>query len=162
MRYNEELLLLLHAQAAAGRLLVLATGADQKIARAVADHLGLFDAVLASDGKTNLTGLAKLAAIRRMTGDRPFVYAGNERKDLKIWRAADGAIVVNAPRSVERAAAKLTRIEMQFGSRPTRLRMLLGGSRPDPGWSAPARRAAASDADPASPAAPRSSTGGRN
>jgi hypothetical protein len=109
--YNEELLSLLRREAAAGRLLVLATGADRRVATAVADHLGLFGAVLASDGAVNLTGRAKLEAIRRMIGDRPFSYAGNERKDLAIWRAAESAILVNVSDSLRRAASATTRIE---------------------------------------------------
>jgi phosphoserine phosphatase len=110
--YNEQLVSLLRREAAAGRSLVLATGADRLIAAAVADHLGVFDAVLASDGAVNLTGRAKLEAIRRMIGDRPFAYAGNERKDLAIWRQAESAILVNAPERLRRAASATTRIEM--------------------------------------------------
>jgi hypothetical protein len=109
--YNEELLSLLRHEAAAGRSLILATGADRRVATAVADHLRLFKAVLASDGAVNLTGRAKLEAIRRMIGDRPFSYAGNERKDLAIWRAAESAILVNVSASLRRAASATTRIE---------------------------------------------------
>jgi hypothetical protein len=112
--YNEELVSLLRQEAAAGRSLVLATGADRLVAAAVGDHLGLFDAVLASDGVVNLTGRAKLEAIRRMIGDRPFAYAGNERKDLAIWREAESAILVNVPESLRRAVSATTRIEMIF------------------------------------------------
>ena len=57
--YNDELLAYLREQHAAGRVLVLATGADRKTAEAVARHLGLFDLVLASDGQVNLTGRRK-------------------------------------------------------------------------------------------------------
>jgi hydroxymethylpyrimidine pyrophosphatase-like HAD family hydrolase len=114
LRYNEGLLALLRREAAAGRSLVLATGADRKIAEAVAAHLGLFAAVLASDGRVNLTAAAKLAAIRRMSGGRPFAYAGNERQDLAIWREAASAILVNAPERVCRAAAAVTRIEARL------------------------------------------------
>ena len=42
---------------------MLATATDQRWADAVAMHLDLFDDVLASDGKTNVKGEAKLAAI---------------------------------------------------------------------------------------------------
>jgi hypothetical protein len=115
--YNEELLSLLRCDAAAGRSLVLATGADRRVAVAVADHLGLFAAVLASDGAVNLTGRAKLDAIRRMIGDRPFAYAGNERKDLAIWREAESAILVDVSRRLSRAAAATTRIEVSFAAK---------------------------------------------
>ena len=53
--YRLQLLDYLKAQRAQGRRLVLATGGDMQIARQVADHLKLFDMVLASDGKTNLS-----------------------------------------------------------------------------------------------------------
>src|SRR5437870_2751660 len=77
--YNRELLVYLREERARGRLLVLATGADRKTAEAVAQHLDLFDRVLASDGRTNLTRHAKLAAIRNCLGDAPFTYIGNSR-----------------------------------------------------------------------------------
>jgi phosphoglycolate phosphatase-like HAD superfamily hydrolase len=115
--YNEEVLSLLRREAASGRSLVLATGADRLVAAAVADHLGFFDAVLASDGAVNLTGRAKLAAIRRMIGNRPFAYAGNERKDLAIWREAESAILVNMSGSLRRAVARTTRIETILAAR---------------------------------------------
>jgi hypothetical protein len=115
--YNEELLSLLRREAAGGRSLVLATGADRRVAAAVADHLGLFEAVLASDGAVNLTGRAKLEAIRRMIGDRPFTYAGNERKDLAIWREAETGILVNVSGSLLRAASAATRIEMVLAAK---------------------------------------------
>ena len=43
-----------------GRKLVLATAANQKVAHAVADHLGIFAELLASDHSTNLSGKRKL------------------------------------------------------------------------------------------------------
>jgi hypothetical protein len=82
--FNQEFVALLRKEATAGRRLILATGADRKIALAVAEYLGLFDDVIASDGVVNLTGRAKLSAIRRVIGDAPFSYAGNDRKDLQI------------------------------------------------------------------------------
>jgi phosphoserine phosphatase len=114
--YNRELLGYLRAQRARGRLLVLATGADRKMAEAVAQHLDLFDRVLASDGRTNLTGRAKLAAIRGSVGDAPFSYIGNSRVDLAVWREAASGIVVNARPRVVRAAARATVIECSFAA----------------------------------------------
>lgn len=115
--YNHELLLHLRELRAAGRPLVLATGADRLIAEAVAQYLELFDAVLASDGKTNLTGRRKLAAIGRRFDGAAFAYVGNSKTDLVIWREAASGICVNARPRVARAAARLTRIERSFGRR---------------------------------------------
>ena len=128
--YNEELLAFLRDEQKSGRPLILATGADRRIAVAVAQHLDLFDAVLASDGENNLTGAAKLAAIRELLGDRPFAYVGNERKDLEVWRAAESAIVVDARPSLLRAAAEVTRIDRSFAPPTDWPKALLHAMRP--------------------------------
>jgi haloacid dehalogenase-like hydrolase len=128
--FNQEFLALLRKEFAAGRPLVLATGADRKIALAVADHLGLFDDVIASDGIINLTGAAKLSAIRRMIGDAPFCYAGNGRSDLHVWQSATSAILVNTPPSVARAASEATTVETTFPSSNSWPKALLRATRP--------------------------------
>ncbi|MGH9666447.1 MAG: UbiA family prenyltransferase [Bryobacteraceae bacterium] len=89
----------LQCQKTGGRRVFLATGADENIARQVADLLNLFDGVVGSDGKRNFTGKRKLDAIREMVGGERFLYAGNSRADFEVWRGSDGAVVVNAPRS---------------------------------------------------------------
>ncbi len=103
-------------QQEAGRLIVLATASDRKTAQAVAHHLDLFDRVLASDGRTNLSGNAKLAAIRDSIGDVPFAYVGNSRSDLAVWQAAERGVCVNARPRVARAAARATLIERSFAA----------------------------------------------
>ncbi|HTT81242.1 MAG TPA: haloacid dehalogenase-like hydrolase [Stellaceae bacterium] len=119
--YHAGLLAYLRDERAAGRKLLLATGADRRIAAAVAEHLALFDAVLASDGRTNLTGRAKLAAIRRTIGDGPFSYVGNSRADLAVWRAAARGICVNTRPRVAREAAGATLVERSFPAEEGRL-----------------------------------------
>ncbi len=128
--YNPQLVSYLREQQAAGRMLVLATGADRRIAESVAQHLDLFNLVLASDGRTNLTGPAKLAAIRDNLGDVPFSYVGNSRTDLAIWRGAASGICINARPGVARAAARATAIERPFESGTAWLLPLLRAMRP--------------------------------
>ncbi|MEX2317596.1 MAG: haloacid dehalogenase-like hydrolase [Pirellulales bacterium] len=77
-----------------GGEVVLATAANQQIANAVADDLGCFTAVLASDERTNLSGKNKLAAIAAHAAGRPFEYIGDHANDLPIWKAAERAIAV--------------------------------------------------------------------
>nr|WP_315592643.1 hypothetical protein [uncultured Cupriavidus sp.] len=88
------------------RPIVLATAADYRIAEAVAEHLGCFDRVIATRG-TNLSGRIKADALVTQFGAANFDYAGNAREDLSVWRVARGAIVVDAPRAVEREAMEL-------------------------------------------------------
>jgi 4-hydroxybenzoate polyprenyltransferase len=93
--YNGALLQFLRQQHAHGRDLYLATGADIHLARRVADHLGIFTAVLASDGSTNLTGNNKLEGLRRRLDSAPFDYIGNDTPDLPLLAHATQAMVAN-------------------------------------------------------------------
>jgi 4-hydroxybenzoate polyprenyltransferase len=97
-----------------GRRLVLATGADAKIAPAVADALGLFDTVLASDGRINLTGEAKRDRLIAEFGDRGFDYVGNSVRDLPVWAAARHALLVRPSRRLASAVARVTHVERVF------------------------------------------------
>jgi hypothetical protein len=101
--YNEALIAYLRSQASEGRRIVLATAADQAVADQVAQYVGIFDAALGSDGRSNLKGQAKLAAIRSHLAGEPFEYAGNSWDDVPVWKDASGAILVNAPMRCKRA-----------------------------------------------------------
>jgi hypothetical protein len=57
--YRENVLAFLKKEYAAGREIVLATASDKLVAENVANHLGIFSEVLASEGKTNLSGARK-------------------------------------------------------------------------------------------------------
>jgi phosphoserine phosphatase len=111
---NEKFLVWLREQKMSGRKIVLATASDLQAAKPVADHFGIFDEVLASDGRTNLRGANKLKALTGKFGERGFDYAGNSSVDLAVWRGAHAAIVVNARRSVERRAAHCATVEKVF------------------------------------------------
>ncbi|MDR0779344.1 MAG: UbiA family prenyltransferase [Pseudomonadales bacterium] len=91
--YRQALLHYLREQKARGRTLVLATAAHDKIAVSVADHLGLFDQVLATTEQRNLKGAAKLDAIRQEVGEQ-FAYAGDSAADVEIWAHSVAAILV--------------------------------------------------------------------
>ncbi len=107
--YHEPFLAHLREQKAAGRKLILATASDRAMALPVANHVGLFDEVLGSDGKTNLRGANKLKALTEKFGVRGFDYAGNSSADLAVWRGAREAVVVNASAAILKRAAECTR-----------------------------------------------------
>jgi len=112
--YNRSLLAFLREEHDRGRPLILATAADRCVAIAVAQHLDLFDAVLASDGTVNLAGPAKLAAIEETLGGGDFAYVGNERRDLAVWRGAASAITVGVSSRLERAVSQFVPVERSF------------------------------------------------
>ncbi|MCE9670636.1 UbiA family prenyltransferase [Myxococcus stipitatus] len=115
--YNEELVAFLREEKARGRRLVLATAADQRVAEGVAGHLGLFDAVFASDGATNLSGARKLARLQQALGT--FDYAGNDAVDLPLWRESRRVVVVHAPSGVLKRARALGREVHKVFERPS-------------------------------------------
>lgn len=100
--YREEVLDRLRHEQAAGRRVVLATGTPKKFADAIAAHLGLFDAVLATEGLHNLTSSNKVAALTAVYGERAFDYIGNSRHDVAIFDAARTAIVIAPDRQAAR------------------------------------------------------------
>ena len=112
--YHQPFLAYLREQKATGRKLVLVTASDRAMALPVANHVGLFDEVLGSDGKTNLRGANKLKVLVEKFGKRGFDYAGNSSADLPVWRAAREAIVVNASAAVLKRAAECTRLGPTF------------------------------------------------
>ena len=127
--YNPLLLEYLRHQRAGGRKIFLASAANVDIVQQVSQHLQIFDGVIGSDRETNCSGTEKLKAIRERIGDTAFSYAGNDRKDLDVWREADGALVVNASPTLESAAGEITTIEHVIPAHPASLQTYLKGIR---------------------------------
>lgn len=93
---------------------VLCTASDEQLARPIANHLGLFEEVLASDGETNLGGRTKARALTARFGARGFDYMGNGWTDIHVWRHARNAWVVNGTRSLARAAGSVANLSGHF------------------------------------------------
>ena len=107
-------------RASTQRRRILCTAADARLAQAVADHVGGFDEILASDGERNLAGRGKADILLARYGERGFDYAGNAAADLHVWRHARRAIVVNARPGLEaraRAACEVERVFEPDGAR---------------------------------------------
>ena len=78
-----------------GRCLILTTATNQKYAHRVAQFLGLFSEVIASDNTINNAGTQKHDVLVNRYGVKGFDYAGNSRADLSVWASANHAIVVD-------------------------------------------------------------------
>lgn len=111
--YDEDLLAWITSEKALGRRLILATAADRDAAQNVADHLGLFEKVVGSDGHENCKGTAKLKQLRRHLGVK-FDYAGNSRADLPIWKECREAVVAHATPGVLSKARRGARVVRVF------------------------------------------------
>lgn len=123
--YRPEVLQFIRDARAAGRRIVLTTASDFKFALRIAEHLNMFDAVLASDGVRNLGGHSKLAAMQVDAAGRGFCYLGDRAIDLKVWRGADSAVVVSRSQSLVRRAARATRIDAHIKPAAVSLRRYL-------------------------------------
>ncbi len=108
-----ELLEWLQTQKRDGRRLVLVTASDRRTAESVAECVGLFDEVIASDGRNNLAGDAKREALVQRFGEKGFDYAGNDAQDLPVWRSAARAIVVG-DETLAREAAAVCTVDRRF------------------------------------------------
>lgn len=115
--YNEELLGWLKNQCADGRKLILCTASDRSIADSVAEHLDIFDEVIASDGFTNIAGKNKAEALEQRFGRSGFDYVGNSKADLAVWERARRAVVVNVSSGLEQKARKVCEVEQIFPQR---------------------------------------------
>jgi 4-hydroxybenzoate polyprenyltransferase len=100
--YRAEVIKRLEQERTAGRRLILATGTPRKFADAIALHLGIFDAVLATEGAHNLTSERKCAALVEAYGDGGFDYVGNSRHDLAVFDSAREALIVAPDRHAGR------------------------------------------------------------
>ncbi len=108
--YHEPLIERLRTEAA-NRPVILCTGADEQVARAVADHLGVFSDVMASDGQRNLTGSDKASALVARYGEAGFDYVGNDVVDLHVFSKARRAWIVNPSPALRRRVAEVGNAE---------------------------------------------------
>lgn len=116
--YQREFTEYLRAQHDQGRRLVLTTAAHYSIANPIAEHLGIFDDVFATDEKRNNKGTNKRKQLVEQFGEHGFDYAGNSSADLDVWRYSHAAIVVNPHRGVLSRAGAVVTIERVFEDRP--------------------------------------------
>lgn len=86
-----------------GRMVVLATAADESLARRLAQRLGFIDLVIASDGAINLKGGAKADALEARFPEG-FSYFGDSSSDLHVWKRARSIGIIGANRATAAAA----------------------------------------------------------
>jgi 4-hydroxybenzoate polyprenyltransferase/phosphoserine phosphatase len=108
--YDIRVLELIDEHRRAGRRVVLVTATHRKFAQQIADHLGVFDEVLSTDGDSNLSGSTKREALVERYGERGFDYVGNSSADVEVWRAAGHAYIANPEAGVTKAASRVSNV----------------------------------------------------
>lgn len=114
--YNEPLIDWLRNEKASGKKIVLCSATNERIALAVAEHLQLFDDVMASDAITNLKNVNKRKALEKKYGVKGYDYAGNSSADIEVWAGSRQAIVVNASPKVHAQATQVAPVSQIFPS----------------------------------------------
>ena len=128
--WHEDVLAWLREQKASGRELCLATASNEKYARAVCAHLGLFDRWVASDRGNRAAGEAKRARLAALYGDKAFDYAGNSTQDLPVWAGSRRAVVVSDDPRLVAGARERCGVDQLFPAGLGGARMMLEAMRP--------------------------------
>ena len=115
--YNEDVLLFLRNEYGNGRKLVLASASNQRYVQAVANHLGIFSEVLASDEKQNYKGMHKAEKLIELYSVKGFDYIGDSRADLKIFPSAREVFLVNPTKRTGDVAVKNGNVKEIFKSK---------------------------------------------
>ncbi len=128
--YNRKVLEFLREERVRGRHIYLATGANEALARRVANYLGIFTDVLGSDRATNLTGSRKLERLRTSLGREDFDYIGNDTPDLPLLAHATAKLVANPSARLCRKLRALHIVPTEcFDERGGTLRSILKAAR---------------------------------
>lgn len=127
--FRTEVVEFLREQKMQGRPLILATGADEKLAAEINGELGLFDAVMASDGRINLIGENKRERLVTSFGPQGFDYIGNDRRDA-VWGAARRALLASDSPGFAKSIQKIRPVETIFKEPSARWQDYLDALRP--------------------------------
>jgi len=123
--YNKKFLEFLHGEFHKGRELILATGSSNALAQRVAEHLGIFSGVLASDKNVNMSAKRKLKIFLASYGAKGFDYAGNAWVDLNIFPHSRHALLVNPGWVISKKAEKITDVKKVFENKSNRFALYL-------------------------------------
>jgi 4-hydroxybenzoate polyprenyltransferase len=127
--YRRELLEALNECRKRSRKLILTTSASKGLAAQVAEHLGLFDAVFASDEARSLKPAVKRDLLVAEFGEKGFDYVGNSSADKIVFESAyEGFLVGTTAGAVE--AMRMQHHVTVLSYRPSIVRALMRQLRP--------------------------------
>jgi 4-hydroxybenzoate polyprenyltransferase len=102
--YRTEVLGIITQAREQGRTVILATASPVEWANGIAQHLKLFDEVLATQDGVNLAGKYKAEALVGRYGEANFDYIGDSKADFGVWKHAKSALVVTNSQSFKKRA----------------------------------------------------------
>lgn len=128
--FRQDVLKYLYEEKKRGRDIVLATASDLEAAQEIAQHLNLFDKVIASEGVTNLSGHNKRKVLEENFSENGFEYIGNGTVDLPIWQVAKGALIVQPTKRLLKKAGRTASVARIFTVPQNRLQAVFKAMRP--------------------------------
>ncbi len=102
--YNQEVIEYIKRNS---RKTILVTGSNWRLAAEVAEHLGIFHDVIASDEHINLTKSNKRNHLVDRFGENGFDYIGNDKDDWAVWTAARNVLIVSKDNKYLRETQKI-------------------------------------------------------
>jgi len=117
--YVKEVLDLIYQEKAKGRKIVLATASHNIYAEQIAEHLNIFDEIIATHANINLSAQKKAKALTDRYGIKGFDYVGNSHDDIAVWDVCRHAIIVNPDIGVVGKARKIGNITAIIQQKPT-------------------------------------------
>ena len=115
--YREDVLDFVRAQRQVGRKVILATATHRSFAQPIADYLGVFDEVFATQDHVNLSGKQKQAKLEAAFGKQGFDYIGDHFRDLPVFSSARQAILVSPSRALRRKAVAIANVTREFSEK---------------------------------------------
>ena len=104
--YRQDVLQMIRDARRNGAEVILATGTPMPVAEKIAEHLGLFDQIVATGDDGNMTSHNKKQALIGLFGEAGFDYVGNSRADLPVLDAARQGVVVQPDSAARRWAVR--------------------------------------------------------
>ena len=92
---SKEVMQFIENQKRTGRKLILATGANERLANEILRMYPIFDEGISSNSQVNLVGSSKGAYLEKRFGKRGFDYLGDAWADLNVWSRCSTAYYTN-------------------------------------------------------------------
>ncbi|AAM71420.1 MAG TPA: UbiA family prenyltransferase [Chlorobaculum sp.] len=128
--YNTEVIDFIKQAKREQRQIVLATGTHKMFAEKIAEHLGLFDLVIATENGINLSARSKRDCLIDQFGEKGFDYIGNSHDDVVVWNAADKTYLADPEPGVKKKMDLQGGVARVFQTRQSSLRTFFRALRP--------------------------------
>ncbi|MGC8775230.1 MAG: UbiA family prenyltransferase [Chlorobaculum sp.] len=128
--YNTEVIDFIKQAKQEQRQIVLATGTHKMFAEKIAEHLGLFDLVIATENGINLSARSKRDCLIDQFGEKGFDYIGNSHDDVVVWNAADKTYLADPEPGVKKRMGQQGGVARVFRTRQNALQTFFRALRP--------------------------------